>query len=296
MFDSARTVVVVMTADLPSIKNVRLLLGTVESLGYDREKLQLILNRSGAMTGINVRSVEAALDRPIGHHIVNDYRTAMTAVNRGAPFMFDTPDAPLSRSVMDFARAIDGAARPAGAAAPAEARPALTAARPARPTVTRLQPRLSPGDDGLPFPAVLFAVKMGPVALRQGSAPRAMIRLELTDVPTGVMMTLAVVRAFREQAVLIAVVIAQSLDTLTFLPAVTRVGIQAERNVLVRHLYVSYGPAGPILLKLAAIAVLVVALLWIRSRFPKAVPLVAFAIAAVGLVGAWSNLSSGVLH
>ncbi len=123
-----------------------------------------------------------------------------------------------------------------------------------------------------------------------------MIRLELTDVPTGVMMTLAVVRAFREQAVLIAVVIAQSLDTLTFLPAVTRVGIQAERNVLVRHLYVSYGPAGPILLKLAAIAVLVVALLWIRSRFPKAVPLVAFAIAAVGLVGAWSNLSSGVLH
>ena len=126
VFDSARTVVVVMTADLPSIKNVRLLLGTVESLGYDREKLQLILNRSGAMTGINVRSVEAALDRPIGHHIVNDYRTAMTAVNRGAPFMFDTPDAPLSRSVMDFARAIDGAARPAGAAAPAEARPALT--------------------------------------------------------------------------------------------------------------------------------------------------------------------------
>ena len=86
-------------------------------------------------------------------------------------------------------------------------------------------------------------------------------------------MTLAVVRAFREHAVLIAVVIAQSLDTLTFLPAVTRVGIEAERNILVRHLYVSYGPAGPILLKLAAIAVLVAALLWIRSRFPKAVPL-----------------------
>lgn len=123
-----------------------------------------------------------------------------------------------------------------------------------------------------------------------------MIRFEQTDVPNGVTMTLAVVRAFREHAVLVAVVIAQALDTLTFLPAVTRVGIQAERNFLVRHLYVSYGPAGPILLKLAAIAVLVAALLWIRSRFPKAVPLVAFAIAAVGLVGAWSNLSSGVLH
>jgi hypothetical protein len=77
---------------------------------------------------------------------------------------------------------------------------------------------------------------------------------------------------------------------------VTRVGIQAERNFLVRHLYVSFGPAGPIILKLGAIALLVGALLWIRSRYPTHVSVVAFAIAVAGLVGAWSNLSFGVLR
>jgi hypothetical protein len=41
-----------------------------------------------------------------------------------------------------------------------------------------------------------------------------MIRRQRIDVPTGAVMTLAVARAFREHAVLIAVVIAQSLDTL----------------------------------------------------------------------------------
>ena len=102
-----------MTADLSCLKNVRLLLETIGHLGYEPGKLQLVLNRSNAFTGINVKSAEGALRRPIEHQIVNEYRGAISALNTGAPFMFSKADSLLGRSVLDFARAVDKApARP----------------------------------------------------------------------------------------------------------------------------------------------------------------------------------------
>jgi pilus assembly protein CpaE len=109
VLDVSATVFVVMTADLPSLKNVRLLLGTMSNLGYDAEKIRLVLNRSTAMTGINVRNVETALERPISHQILNDYQRAISALNSGAPFMITKPESRLGRSVLDFAIAIDSA-------------------------------------------------------------------------------------------------------------------------------------------------------------------------------------------
>ena len=67
VFESADTIFVVMTADLSCLKNVRLILETVDHLGYPPTKVQLVLNRSNAFTGINVKNAEGALqpdDRP----------------------------------------------------------------------------------------------------------------------------------------------------------------------------------------------------------------------------------------
>jgi pilus assembly protein CpaE len=54
VMDVVQTIYVVMTADLPCLKNVRLVLETIGHLGYSEEKVKLILNRSNAFTGINV--------------------------------------------------------------------------------------------------------------------------------------------------------------------------------------------------------------------------------------------------
>ena len=113
VLDVAETIFVVMTADLSCLKNVRLVLETIGHLGYESNKLQLVLNRSNAFTGINVKNAEGALRRPIEHQIVNEYRGAISALNSGAPFMFTKADSVLGRSVLDFARAVDKrAARP----------------------------------------------------------------------------------------------------------------------------------------------------------------------------------------
>ena len=109
VFEAADTVFVVMTADLSCLKNVRLILETMGHLGYAGDKVQLVLNRSNAFTGINVKNAEGALRRTIDHQVVNEYRGAISALNSGAPFMFTKADSPLGASVLQFARSVDKA-------------------------------------------------------------------------------------------------------------------------------------------------------------------------------------------
>jgi pilus assembly protein CpaE len=110
VFEAAEIVFVVMTADLSCLKNVRLILETMAHLGYPSAKVQLVLNRSNAFTGINVKNAEGALRRTIDYQIVNEYRGAISALNSGAPFMFGKADSALGGSLLQFAKSVDKAA------------------------------------------------------------------------------------------------------------------------------------------------------------------------------------------
>jgi pilus assembly protein CpaE len=115
VFEAAEIVFVVMTADLSCLKNVRLILETMHHLGYPPDKVQLVLNRSNAFTGINVKNAEGALRRTIEHQVVNEYRGAISALNSGAPFMFTKADSPLGASLLQFVRDVDKVAAAARA-------------------------------------------------------------------------------------------------------------------------------------------------------------------------------------
>jgi pilus assembly protein CpaE len=107
LFDAADVIYVVMTADLSCLKNVQLVLKTMDNLGYHRSKVKMILNRSSAYTGIRVESAEEVLGRPIDYQVINEYRGAISALNSGSPFMVSAPEGPLGRSVSSFASAVD---------------------------------------------------------------------------------------------------------------------------------------------------------------------------------------------
>jgi pilus assembly protein CpaE len=119
VFEAAEIVFVVMTADLSCLKNVRLILETMNHLGYPASKVQLVLNRSNAFTGINVKNAEGALRRTIDHQVVNEYRGAISALNSGAPFMFTKADSALGGSLLQFAKAVDKPVAQLAIAAPA---------------------------------------------------------------------------------------------------------------------------------------------------------------------------------
>jgi pilus assembly protein CpaE len=123
VFDAAEQLFVVLTADLSCLKNVRLVLETLAHIGYEGDRVKLVLNRSNAFTGINAKTAEGALRHPIDLQVLNEYRGAISALNSGAPVMSTKADSPLGRSFHDLARAIDRglASGPATAPAPAPA-------------------------------------------------------------------------------------------------------------------------------------------------------------------------------
>jgi len=107
IMDAADVIYVVMTADISCLKNVRMVLEMTGNLGYADDKVKLILNRSNAFTGINVRNAEIALKRRIDFEIVNEYRLAISALNNGAPFMSTKPGSAIGRNVLDFVKTMD---------------------------------------------------------------------------------------------------------------------------------------------------------------------------------------------
>ena len=111
ILDAADTIFVVMTADLSCLKNVRLVLETISHLGYEQAKVHLVLNRSNAFTGINVKNAESALKRTIDHQIVNEYRGAISALNSGAPFMFTKADSLLGKMTPEAHRQLASTAQ-----------------------------------------------------------------------------------------------------------------------------------------------------------------------------------------
>lgn len=117
LFDESDVIFVVMTADLSCLKNVRLVLETMDSLGFERTKVHLVLNRSNAYTGINVDNAESALGRRIDYQVINEYRGAISALNSGEPFMSSRAEGPLGQSLSKFADDVD--ARLAAAPVPA---------------------------------------------------------------------------------------------------------------------------------------------------------------------------------
>ena len=59
------------------------------------------------------KSVRTVLKRPIAHSVVNDYRSAISSLNSGTPFMAQKPDSALGRGVLELARLLDAQPVPA---------------------------------------------------------------------------------------------------------------------------------------------------------------------------------------
>lgn len=116
----ADRILVVMNADLSCIKNVRLVMETMGQVGVPSDRLSLVMNRSNAMTGVSVKSVEAVLKRPVEHLVVNDYRAAITGLNTGRPFQAARVESGIGTSIAEMARRLDAAPRESATSAAAK--------------------------------------------------------------------------------------------------------------------------------------------------------------------------------
>ena len=88
--------------DVPTIKNVRLSLQTLDLLSFPSDRVRVVLNRANTNVGIKHAEVERALEAKIRCDLPSD-RAVPLAVNRGKPVVLADPSAEFSRGIRTLA-------------------------------------------------------------------------------------------------------------------------------------------------------------------------------------------------
>jgi pilus assembly protein CpaE len=93
LIDAADDVLLVASMDIPSIKNLKVGLQTLDLLSLAGDKLRLVLNRANAKVNLELADVERALGMPAAFQIPSDIAVPQS-VNRGTPVVLDRPKSP----------------------------------------------------------------------------------------------------------------------------------------------------------------------------------------------------------
>lgn len=101
-FDETDDCVLVATLDVPTVKNVKVAVDTLDMLSLAKESRHLVLNRADDEVGLTADNVEGILKMPVSVRMPSSIDVA-TATNHGRPIVVAKPDHPVSRSLRELA-------------------------------------------------------------------------------------------------------------------------------------------------------------------------------------------------
>ncbi len=99
--------VIVATLDVPTLKNVKVALDTLEMLDIGRGHRHLVLNRADDAVGIDADKVEAILGMEISSKITTSLDIA-ASTNAGVPILTSAPNHPSSVAIRNLAAGFSG--------------------------------------------------------------------------------------------------------------------------------------------------------------------------------------------
>ena len=97
-FDESDWLVMLATLDVPSIKNLRLALQTMELLHFPKSRIRVVVNRADSKVGLRLPDVEKLLSSPVDTTIPSS-RSVPLSVNKGSPIMLEEPKGPVAESI-----------------------------------------------------------------------------------------------------------------------------------------------------------------------------------------------------
>lgn len=104
--DLSDIMVIITTQEIPAIKNSRLILDLLSTMGISKNRIMFAMNRFDKRIGITAERVGENLKQEMGAVIPLDEKVAITAVNRGVPFMLDNKSQPIGRGIFSLAETI----------------------------------------------------------------------------------------------------------------------------------------------------------------------------------------------
>lgn len=103
----ADQVFLVVTPDVPSIRNAQRLLNRLRQLGVHKDRVRILLNRAAEPFPIPPKQIEGALGHTIYHTFASDYKVVSTALNSGVP-LAQTGKSDLASQFDHFSRELLG--------------------------------------------------------------------------------------------------------------------------------------------------------------------------------------------
>lgn len=100
-FDRSDLLVLLVTPDIPALKNLKLTLDTLDLLNYPHDVRRVVVNRSDAKVGLSLGDIEHTLGSPLAA-LVPSSRDVPASVNRGVALVLDEPRHAVSVAVQRF--------------------------------------------------------------------------------------------------------------------------------------------------------------------------------------------------
>jgi len=109
VLESADDVLMVVDMDLPSVKNAQVALDGLRLVGFDMDRIRLVMNRANSKVRLDLAEVERSLGLKIGGSIPSD-RLVPQGVNDGVPALARRPRSKVARSFQALAESLDSTA------------------------------------------------------------------------------------------------------------------------------------------------------------------------------------------
>lgn len=100
--DESEHVVLITSMDVPSIKNLKLALQTLDLLGLGRDRIKLMLNRADTEVGLKVNEVERTLATKVDVSVPSG-REVPLSINRGLPLVTEAKYSPVVLAIAQLA-------------------------------------------------------------------------------------------------------------------------------------------------------------------------------------------------
>jgi len=105
--DEADEIWLVVSMDLPTLKNSKLCLELMTHLGFFN-KVKIVLNRSGADVGLEDRDIQETLGMATSFKIPSDGKAVIGALNMGKPFVTEYPHSKASEGILKIVETLTG--------------------------------------------------------------------------------------------------------------------------------------------------------------------------------------------
>ncbi len=104
--EKADIILLLLTLELPTIKNGRLMLELMDNLGLSKQNVRIVMNRDVPDSELQVEEVEEALGKEIIGCLPSQGNVVMPSIDMGNPVVDSHPESQFSKQLFDLGRTI----------------------------------------------------------------------------------------------------------------------------------------------------------------------------------------------